>query len=264
MTTFSCLGINNASSLPHIKPECSNIFPMFISVCLASSSHSNVRMDLPIKAKHRTVIKKYPSTRDRFVNGCWRWIEGKRKDDYAEGDFWRVHNKLYDLTNFISSHPGGSFWLEITKVREVDSRLLQGLRKFKLNEKFLCFQGTDITEAFESHHITPKASKLLNDFYVREAVDPRNYFFTYSDSGFYRTLKKRVAEKLKTIDTTVTLKSRFIHDVNLFLLFFAAIMMNRSESNFWFLTWNLIAAQSLAWSTNFSHNFIHQADNWRM
>lgn len=68
---------------------------------------------------HSTVVKKYPSTRDSFVNGSWRWIEGKRVDDGAEG-LWRVHDKLYDLTSFVAKHPGGQFWLEVTKVRDVN------------------------------------------------------------------------------------------------------------------------------------------------
>jgi hypothetical protein len=59
----------------------------------------------------------YPSG---FVNGSWRWIEGKRKDDYAEG-LWRVHDKLYDLTEFIVKHPGGKYWLEITEVRFIEA-----------------------------------------------------------------------------------------------------------------------------------------------
>lgn len=73
-------------------------------------------MDSAVKMKHISVIKKYPAIRDNFVNGSWKWIEGKRKDDYAEG-LWRVHDKLYDLTEFIPNHPGGKSWLEITKVR---------------------------------------------------------------------------------------------------------------------------------------------------
>ena len=44
-----------------------------------------------------------------------RWLAGKRLDDDAEG-FWRIHDKLYDLTDFISRHPGGSEWLQLTKV----------------------------------------------------------------------------------------------------------------------------------------------------
>jgi hypothetical protein len=60
-------------------------------------------------------VKKYPSTRDSFVNGCWKWIEGKRRDDNAKG-LWRVHDKLYNLEEFIREHPGGEYWLQITKV----------------------------------------------------------------------------------------------------------------------------------------------------
>ena len=126
------------------------------------------------------------------------------------------------------------------------------------------FQGTDITEAFESHHITPKAGDVLKNYYVREAVDPRNYFFTYDENGFYRTLKKRITEKLKTVDTNVTSKSKLIHDINLVALYLAAVMMARSDDPNWFLFWNIIAGQCLSWSFNFSQNFAHQADNWRM
>lgn len=75
-------------------------------------------MDFVDNRKQITVIKKYPSTRNSFVNGSWKWIEGKRADDNAEG-LWRVHDKLYDLTSFVAKHPGGEFWLTITKVRGI-------------------------------------------------------------------------------------------------------------------------------------------------
>ena len=65
--------------------------------------------------RNSTVVKKYPSTRDSFVNGFWKWIEGKRKDDKAEG-MWRVHDKLYNLASFVEKHPGGQYWIETTKV----------------------------------------------------------------------------------------------------------------------------------------------------
>lgn len=67
------------------------------------------------RPKHVTVIKKYPTYRDHLLNGCWKWIEGKRKDDNAKG-LWRVHNQIYDLSSFVDNHPGGRYWLEITKV----------------------------------------------------------------------------------------------------------------------------------------------------
>lgn len=63
-----------------------------------------------------TIVKKYPTYRDTLVNGNWKWIEGKRRDDNANGTLWRVHDKLYDLGEFIDIHPGGKFWIEATKV----------------------------------------------------------------------------------------------------------------------------------------------------
>lgn len=62
-------------------------------------------------------------------------------------------------------------------------------------------QGTDITEAFEVHHINyAKAESLLQDYRVRDTKLPRNFKFTFKETGFYRTLRRRVAEQLKTID----------------------------------------------------------------
>lgn len=46
-----------------------------------------------------------------------RWLSDKGEDDGAEG-LWRVHNDLYDLTDFIEFHPGGAEWLKLTKVRD--------------------------------------------------------------------------------------------------------------------------------------------------
>lgn len=42
-------------------------------------------------------------------------MASRRNDDNAEG-LWRVHDKLYDLNDFIGQHPGGSDWLNFTKV----------------------------------------------------------------------------------------------------------------------------------------------------
>lgn len=66
---------------------------------------------------------------------------------------------------------------------------------------FECGQGVDITEAFEVHHINyAKAAAVLSEYRVRDAKEPRNFKLTFKDTGFYRTLRKRVAEKLKQID----------------------------------------------------------------
>jgi Cytochrome b5-like Heme/Steroid binding domain len=67
------------------------------------------------KVAYTTIVNKYPTFRGDKINGCWRWLEGRRADDNAEG-LWRVHDKLYDLTDFVEKHPGGSLWLTLTKV----------------------------------------------------------------------------------------------------------------------------------------------------
>ena len=78
---------------------------------------------------------KYPSLRDHPLKTAAQWIRGRRADD-GYGQLWRVHDKLYDLTDFIGSHPGGREWLEITR-------------------------GTDITEAFESGHLSSSVYSVL-------------------------------------------------------------------------------------------------------
>lgn len=55
-----------------------------------------------------------PST-DKNIKSADDWIEARQNDDGAEG-LWRVHDGLYDLENWIPKHPGGSQWLQITKV----------------------------------------------------------------------------------------------------------------------------------------------------
>lgn len=102
-------------------------------------------------------------------------MKSRQVDDKAEG-LWRLNDTLYDLTDFIESHPGGADWIRLTK-------------------------GTDITEAFEVHHIYPKGPEsLLVKFEIRKASEPRNFKFTFQDDGFYRTFKRRIGEKLKTVD----------------------------------------------------------------
>lgn len=70
------------------------------------------------KVQFTSILRKYPTFRDDNINGCWKWLAGKRADDNAEG-LWRVHDKLYDLTDFIDTHPGGRDWLELTEVRNL-------------------------------------------------------------------------------------------------------------------------------------------------
>jgi cytochrome b involved in lipid metabolism len=58
---------------------------------------------------------------EKVVRDCQLW----GNDD---SNLWIVENKIYDLTDFVQKHPGGSTWLTLTK-------------------------GQDITEHFVVHHL---------------------------------------------------------------------------------------------------------------
>lgn len=147
-----------------------------------------------------SVTRKFPSFRDSTARSR-KWMSSKRMDDNAEG-LWRIHDKLYDLINFIQLHPGGADWLELTR-------------------------GTDITELFETHHIRAKTRLLLSNFYVRDAKRPRNCRITFCDDGFYQTLKAKVADYLATMAVDIQAK-RKTSDVNIQLI--QRLAQQRSES----------------------------------
>lgn len=58
----------------------------------------------------------------------------------------------------------------------------------------------DITEFFETHHFSGNPEKMLPKFFVRDAILPRNFKITFHENEFYKTLKRRASEKMKTID----------------------------------------------------------------
>jgi len=52
---------------------------------------------------------------DKNIKSADDWIGARRMEDGAD-ELWRIHDGLYDLEQWIHKHPGGSQWLEITKV----------------------------------------------------------------------------------------------------------------------------------------------------
>lgn len=58
---------------------------------------------------------KYPTLRDNSLHTGELWLSGKQTDDGAEG-LWRIHDKLFDFSDFAKVHPGGEDWLTLTKV----------------------------------------------------------------------------------------------------------------------------------------------------
>lgn len=103
-------------------------------------------------------------------------METKRADDDVQDGLWRIHNSIYDLTEFIEKHPGGTFWLENTK-------------------------GHDITEAVEAHHVNlHRLAPHLARYKIGDTTKPRNSKLTFDRNGFYVTLRNRVAEILPTLE----------------------------------------------------------------
>ncbi|OWR46060.1 hypothetical protein KGM_201044 [Danaus plexippus plexippus] len=183
---------------------------------------------------------KYPLFREEEPKSPQKWIKAKQIQDGAEG-FWRIHDNIYDLTEFIPSHPGGSQWLSMTK-------------------------GTDITEAFETHHINSTAEALLPKYFIKKADTPRNSPFTFKEDGFYKTLKAKVVLKLKDIPGDVRKKSDNVTD------FLFVCLVVAGPLCCWLWTKNLIygAAATLILGltlcalTICAHNYFHRADSWRM
>lgn len=184
--------------------------------------------------KLSSIANKYPTNRDDILKGCKKWLDGRRLDDNAEG-LWRIHDKLYNLKDFVKRHPGGELWLEVT-------------------------EGTDITEHFETHHIKDTAERMLEKFFVRDAKLQRNYKISFKENGFYKTVKRRVAQKVDHLDHSAEANSRFYCDFLLVTLILLSTISARDE-NYLVAT---AAALSLSWLTTIGHNFIHQKDNWRM
>lgn len=177
---------------------------------------------------------KYPTNRDHPLHTADLWLQGKRQDDGAE-DLWRINDQLYDLTDFLDNHPGGKDWLILTK-------------------------GTDITEAFECHHISDNARILSGKYFVRKASTPRNSPFTFEETGFYRSLRKKIREALKDVPEDAAHRSKIFTDV-LFVAFFSTALLSTYFRSF---TLGVISGVSLALLANAAHNFFHQKDNFRM
>ncbi|XP_017782408.1 PREDICTED: uncharacterized protein LOC108566841 [Nicrophorus vespilloides] len=202
-----------------------------------ASAHTELEINMAPREKIHAPSSSglnYYSSRDDALKNSDDWLADKINDDQAEG-LWRIHDELYDLTDYVDRHPGGKFWLKITK-------------------------GTDITEAFETHHIFRDLTPMLSKFHVRKASKPRHSPFTFHDDGFYRTLKRNVKEFLKDKPKVSNWKSKLFSDIMLLLTFTLSIL----AAHFWSYTLAVLAGYSLTCVVIIAHNFFHQRDNFRM
>lgn len=105
---------------------------------------------------------------------------------------------------------------------------------------------------------------MLKKYYVKDAQLPRNYKLTYKDNDFYRTLKRRVAAKMNTLDHTPIEKSKMYFNLVLMALIIFTILTASCKNWYSNITCGLFAALHLAWLLTMTHNYIHQSNNWRM
>lgn len=171
---------------------------------------------------------------NKHIHATYTWLEDKQETDGAEG-LWRIHDNLYDLTDFVNKHPGGKDWLELTK-------------------------GTDITEAFEVHHLSSKPKDLLKGFFVGKAKTKRNVPYTFEENGFYKSLKREVIEVLKTVPNQSRKTTNFFVDSLLILVFTFSVISN----SYWNYFLGIISGMLLGMLTTAAHNYMHRRDNFRM
>ena len=194
--------------------------------------------DIPLDIGPETF---YPSNRDGVLaKAAIPWLDGKRKDDDIGGKedhLWRIHDGLYDLRDFIKSHPGGGDVIEST-------------------------EGIDITEAFEASHPTnpKKLDAILKKYFVKKTDKPRISRFTFHEDGFYRTLKRNAEPILKKVGTGPSFSITLLQDVLLFL-FLSTMLLSGMTSNL-FIT--VLSGIFLGMVFSLSHNFFHQRPSWRM
>ncbi|TPX32325.1 hypothetical protein SmJEL517_g04504 [Synchytrium microbalum] len=174
--------------------------------------------------------------RDTPATGVDKWLECRRADDKVPDNLWRVHDTLYDLTDFLPKHPGGPSWL----VR---------------------LRGTDITEPFEASHLQiENVRAILKKYKVREADTPRYSPITFKEDGFYATLRRRCAPIIKAAGKAPLKQSQRIADS--FLAAFIVLMTATAYFNSFALA--VVAGVVAALLSVTSHNYGHQGDNFRM
>lgn len=127
------------------------------------------------------------------------------------------------------------------------------------------FQGTDITEAFETHHLNGIAETILPEYYIKNAQSPRNSPFTFEEHGFYRTLKAKVALKVKELPKGIRKKSDMVTDSLLVAVLIISSLCCRTWNNLLLqVALVLINGFLLSALTTCAHNYFHRKDSWRM
>jgi len=167
----------------------------------------SIREQRHIKVAKRSNFTGLKNTQEKKSAGTTRlftWAEIIKHD--RPGDCWIVvHGKVYDLTNFVASHPGGPM-------------IYDGA-------------GGDCTSMWESYHPLAMTKAGPPEKYCIGEV--RNYQSFYSwDGSFFKTVKERVEAKIprakRRNEITVFLKA-----TALIVLYFFGLYSYMVYCNFW-------------------------------
>ena len=176
----------------------------------------------------------FPRRKQEYISSGKQWLKFKRDDDGIGENLWRVHDKLYNLTDFANKHPGGAQWINLTN-------------------------GTDITEAFEAAHVFGGHEKILEKYFVKDCHMPRKSPLTFHEDGFYKTLQRNVRPVLKQIGTGPSREMILIQD-GLVVAFLLMLAVTIKTDSFLAAT---VTGTILGMTIASSHNFFHQKDNFR-
>eukprot|EP01124_Arcella_intermedia_P023327 TRINITY_DN3684_c0_g1_i4.p1 TRINITY_DN3684_c0_g1~~TRINITY_DN3684_c0_g1_i4.p1 ORF type:complete len:382 (-),score=74.95 TRINITY_DN3684_c0_g1_i4:279-1265(-) len=161
------------------------------------------------------------------------WNEVRmREDTIKNSNYWRISGKYYNLDGFIKLHPGGEDWLITTK-------------------------GTDITEAFQSHHLDiHHVQEVLKNYEVDGLSDNEPSKFTFKKNDFYNILRKRIFEKIgKNHGPTEQMLNYTALFTILWTLSFLLMCYSKSLWSAMLSGWLLVPIWGIG------HNFFHQKDS---
>ncbi|VVD04208.1 unnamed protein product, partial [Leptidea sinapis] len=212
--------------------------------------------------------------------------------NFTRPGFFTQHYRWHDVVTGVNSEhdirtmaPKESDYLEIAQQRAIEKKTHVSFPQLKypsLRDEGLrdsmqwltgkaiddgaegLWRGTDITEAFEVHHLNPSTVKVLEKFYKRDAKTPRNSPFTFKDDGFYQTLKNKVWEEIQKIPNKESIRTSFICDSLLFTCLVSSTITCWAKDYWIVMLSYIVASVSMAWVMVAAHNYIHKRTNWRI
>lgn len=174
--------------------------------------------------------------RDNFMDMSVEvWKEDKSVMDQKyfkfQAQYWCYKNKIYDLSDFIKTHPGGAHWLEMTR-------------------------GSDITDFVETHHLNiGKIEEILKKYYVKESENRVDFFrFEWSEKTLYSSIRKRVVSYLKERGQGGNMQVKLQYFLLIFSFFACFFWLYKSQSQIIAFITGIFCFAMLG----VGHNFIHQ------